>query len=172
MNRHSRPRRTADLSDSTHQQLTMYAVAAAAAGVGMLALAQPSEAKIVYTPANAQIGGAVGKLNLDLNHDGITDFEFCVATNYRYCPGQPGRRTSAGEHRQAPLLTVYRFFPRSRLTESGENQPLVHLPSLRVSAWGPKESSYRPKLSWPRGSMAAQRSTVVLGQTCSTDILG
>src|SRR5580704_9677057 len=77
-----------------------------------------------------------------------------------------------GKTRQARFLTVYRFFPRSRLTESGENQPLVHLPSLRVSAWGPKESSYRPKLSWPRGSMAAQRSTVVLGQTCSTDILG
>src|SRR5580692_6201903 len=67
MNRYSRPRRTADLSDSIHQQLNMYAVAAAAAGVGMLALSQPSEAKIVYTPANAQIKG---RLNLDLNHDG------------------------------------------------------------------------------------------------------
>lgn len=111
MNRHSRPRRTADLSDSTHQQLNMYAVAAAAAGVGMLALSQPSEAKIVYTPANAQIGGRVGKLNLDLNHDGITDFEFCVATNYQYCPGQPDRRTSAGKNPPSPFFNDLWIFP-------------------------------------------------------------
>jgi hypothetical protein len=82
----------------------MYAVAA---GVGMLALAQPSEAKIVYTPANAQIGGTVGKLNLDLNNDGITDFEFCVATNYKYCPAQPGRRASAGKNPPSPFLPIY-----------------------------------------------------------------
>ena len=117
MNRHSRPRRAADLSDSTHQQLNMYAVAATAAGVGMLALAQPSEAKIVYTPANAQIGGAVGKLNLDLNHDGITDFEFCVATNYRYCPGQPGRKTSAGKNSPSPFFNDLEIFPAKAINQ-------------------------------------------------------
>ena len=111
MNRHSRPRRAADLSDSTHQQLNMYAVAAAAAGVGILALALPSEAKIVYTPANEQIGGRVGKLNLDLNHDGITDFEFCVATNYQYCPGQLARRASAGKNPPSPFFSDLLIFP-------------------------------------------------------------
>jgi hypothetical protein len=45
-------------------------MAASAAGVGILALAQTSEAKIVYTPANVPI---VGTVNIDLNHDGITD---------------------------------------------------------------------------------------------------
>jgi hypothetical protein len=38
------------LSDSVHHQLSMYALAASAAGVGMLALAQPAAAKIIYTP--------------------------------------------------------------------------------------------------------------------------
>jgi hypothetical protein len=45
----------------------------ARAGVGALALAQPSEAKIVYTPAHVTIG--IDKtIPLDLNHDGKADF--------------------------------------------------------------------------------------------------
>jgi len=49
--------------------------AAGAAGVGMLALALPAQAKVVYTPDNQQIPPNVG-LALDLNHDGIADFVF------------------------------------------------------------------------------------------------
>ena len=49
------PRKTANLSESFHPQLSMYAFAASAASVGVLALASPSEAKIVYTPAHLKI---------------------------------------------------------------------------------------------------------------------
>jgi hypothetical protein len=73
MNRPSGPRKTASLSDSIHQQLSMYAIAATAAGVEMLALAQPSEAKIFYTPAH-QVIKPNQAYDLDLNHDGIIDF--------------------------------------------------------------------------------------------------
>jgi hypothetical protein len=51
----------------------MYALAASAAGVGVLALAQPAEAKVVYTPVR-QVIGANGVYNLDLNQDGTFDF--------------------------------------------------------------------------------------------------
>ena len=44
-----RPRKTANLSESVHQQLKMYAFAATAAGVGVLALAKPAQGKIIYT---------------------------------------------------------------------------------------------------------------------------
>jgi hypothetical protein len=54
----------------------MYALAATAAGVGVLIFAQPAEAKIVYTPANVRITPINGSYNLDLNHDGKTDFFF------------------------------------------------------------------------------------------------
>jgi hypothetical protein len=64
---------TSNLSDSIHQRLNMYALAASAAGVGILALAQPAEAKIVYTPAHIKIGN-FSVVHLDLNHDGINDF--------------------------------------------------------------------------------------------------
>jgi hypothetical protein len=74
MKRSPRPRKiTSNLSDSIHQRLNMYALAASAAGVGILALAQPAEAKIVYTPAHVKIGN-FSVVHLDLNHDGINDF--------------------------------------------------------------------------------------------------
>jgi hypothetical protein len=56
-----------------HHQLNMYAVAASAAGVGMLALAQTAEARIVYT-ATHQVIHRGGQISLDLNHDGVIDF--------------------------------------------------------------------------------------------------
>jgi len=61
------------LSDSLHHRLNMYALAASAAGVGMLAVAQPAEAKIIYTKTHMVIAGAE-QYYLDLNHDKITDF--------------------------------------------------------------------------------------------------
>jgi hypothetical protein len=67
------PRKTADLSDSIQQQLNMYAFAAGAAGLGMLAVAQPVAAKIVYTPAHIAIW--LDGTSIDLNHDGIVDFK-------------------------------------------------------------------------------------------------
>jgi hypothetical protein len=68
-------RRTANLSDSVHRRLNMYALAASAAGVGILALAQPAEAKIVYTPAPRWVSLRNLTYYLDLNHDGLMDFE-------------------------------------------------------------------------------------------------
>jgi hypothetical protein len=53
----------------------MYALAATAAGVGMLALAPAAAARIVYTPAHVTL--PIGQFyGLDLNHDGKTDFAF------------------------------------------------------------------------------------------------
>jgi hypothetical protein len=55
----------------------MYALAGSAAGVGVLALAQPAEAKIIYKPANVHLGtGAIHHYQLDLNDDGVKDFSF------------------------------------------------------------------------------------------------
>ena len=69
----SRPRKVTNLSGSTTRQLNTYALAATAAGVGVLALTQSVEAKIVFTPAHHVIN-ANQTYRLDLNHDGIADF--------------------------------------------------------------------------------------------------
>ena len=61
------------LSDSVHHRLNMYALAASAAGVGVLAFTKPAEAKVVYTPAHKKIT-ANHTVPLDFNHDGKMDF--------------------------------------------------------------------------------------------------
>jgi hypothetical protein len=68
------PKSPSNVPDSVHQQLNMYALAASAAGVSLLALAQPAEGRIVYTPANIKITENGGLISFDLNHDGIPDF--------------------------------------------------------------------------------------------------
>jgi hypothetical protein len=79
MKRASHSRMTAELSNSLHQRLNAYAIVASAAGVGLLALVLPAEGKIVYTKAHKVIGPN-SFFQLDLNHDGISDFVFANET--------------------------------------------------------------------------------------------
>ena len=62
------------LSAAMESRLLSYTAAASAAGVGTLILAQPAQAKVVYTPANIKIVQNGGLITFDLNHDGIPDF--------------------------------------------------------------------------------------------------
>jgi hypothetical protein len=76
-----------NLSSGLEHRLSAYATAASAAGVGILALAQPADAKIVYTPAHQKL-----PLNqvfyLDLNHDGTNDFGFFARLSGETCPAR------------------------------------------------------------------------------------
>jgi hypothetical protein len=75
------------VSPSTQQRINLYALAASAAGVGMLALTQSAEARIIYTPVH-HVVGKNGRYSIDLNHDRVADFtlvnthscntDFCV----------------------------------------------------------------------------------------------
>ena len=68
-------------SDSVHKQLNMYALAAGAAGVSLMALAELAEAKIVYTPAHIRVPSS-GFVDLDLNHDGTKDFRIFETSGF------------------------------------------------------------------------------------------
>lgn len=68
------------LPESTHHQLNMYALAAGATGMSLLVLAQPSEARIVYTPDHHKL--THGQLLIDLNHDGVVDFLLAIKSQY------------------------------------------------------------------------------------------
>ena len=70
----SKNRRPVSLTRKLDHKLRGYATAASAAGVSLLALAQPSLAEIVYTPTHQTISPRGGTLALDLNNDGVTDF--------------------------------------------------------------------------------------------------
>jgi hypothetical protein len=69
------------LNAMLEKSLSGYAGAAAAAGVSLLALSPPADAKIVYTPASTPIPVNGGLVPLDLNHDGIADFSFSNQTS-------------------------------------------------------------------------------------------
>jgi hypothetical protein len=69
------------LSESLQRNLNSYALAASAAGVSILALAQPAAGKIIYTPTHVIIGhNGRPSFRLDLNHDKITDFTIQTRT--------------------------------------------------------------------------------------------
>ena len=61
------------LSETLEHRLRSYSMAAAAAGVGMLALAHPAEAEVVITHKVIPVNN--GTVSIDINHDGIADFQ-------------------------------------------------------------------------------------------------
>jgi hypothetical protein len=97
----SRKKATTLLDFSLDHKLLSYAAAAGAAGVSLLALAQPSEAEIVYTATHQTLSQS-GSLPIDLNNDGITDFTInngasscsgpsCVLQQLVVSPSPPNR---------------------------------------------------------------------------------
>jgi hypothetical protein len=66
-------RKARQFSERLHKRWLGYAAAAGAAGVGLLATAQPARADIIYTPAQISLDGGA---TLDLNNDGVADFVF------------------------------------------------------------------------------------------------
>jgi hypothetical protein len=126
MKRFARPARsTCDFSEPVSQRLNMYALAAGAAGVGMLASANPAQAKIVYTPANIPIVQNAGPVELDLNHDGINDFQFSNAyTTER-------KRQPEGFHQSSLTVDPVQQSNRVRAVESHGSFEAAALPKGR-----------------------------------------
>jgi hypothetical protein len=82
MARNSRTRGPVQLPQSLDHHLNLYALAAGAAGVGLLALASPADAKVVYTATNVTVSETNTSVPIDFNHDGIPDAKLSV---YGYC---------------------------------------------------------------------------------------
>jgi hypothetical protein len=74
------------LPESIDHRARLYSLAAATAGVSMLALAQPAEDKVVTTTKNIPIPVcaffAPCSLSIDLNGDGVNDFKFSLISYY------------------------------------------------------------------------------------------
>jgi hypothetical protein len=67
------------LKHSSEKRLLGYAALAATSGVGVLALVQPSEAEVVYTPTHVSFVHNTSTA-IDINGDGITDFTVKIRT--------------------------------------------------------------------------------------------
>ena len=151
MKRPSAPRKTANLSQSVQQQVTMYALAASAAGVGVLALAQPAEAKIVYTKTDVVIG-TNHIYELDLNHDGIADFKidnhsFFTDTIVASLSAVPAQANNAVVGKQPGVGSPYYAY--------------ALLPGARV---GPKQPFAGAWMAWSDGANRAGQWANVRGR--------
>jgi hypothetical protein len=148
MKRSSGSRKTANLSDSVHHQLNMYTLSAGAAGVGLLVLAQPAEAKVVYTKTHHVIGSH-GIYDLDLNHDGTIDFRI-VQTG---TPTFNGTRASntllvkpvSGNAAEGKIRGRHYFFA-SALKHGAQIGPGKHFGARSMAATGDSDLS-----SWRTG---------------------
>jgi hypothetical protein len=105
-----RKRPASHLNARLDKDLLAYATAATVAGVGVLAMAQPAEAKIIYTKANTPIVVDGGAIPLDLNNDGITDFAF-----YNSYTIGGGVRRAEGTHGGAAVIS-----PAQKVNEISE----------------------------------------------------
>jgi hypothetical protein len=131
-----RPRTPSRISDSLHQRLNSYALAASAAGVGLLALATPAEGKIVYTKAHRTIGLNTTNI-LDLNHDGTGDI--ILQDRFSSYGGSAYGRLSvvpAGKKNQVWGHTAYgRAFGSALLAGFRVGPKGQFLPGAGVMAW-------------------------------------
>jgi hypothetical protein len=90
----SRPR----LSAGLEKNLSTYAVAAASAGVALLACAQPAEGKVVFTKANIVVPFNAGMIQFDINGDGQNDFGLSVRVTTGTCTFPQARVKRPDEH--------------------------------------------------------------------------
>jgi hypothetical protein len=144
------PRKTANLSESIHQQLSMYALAASAAGVGTLCFAKPAEARIVYTPAHVAIKANGGLFHIDLNHDGTPDFAF---SNHWYV-GEKSYRT----------LKVIQSQSANEIWMT--NSKACGMVSLSAAAALPKGKRIGPKADFRHSNFGAVMAVVVPSLSC------
>ncbi len=70
------------VAEALLHRIDRYSLGAAAAGVGMMALTPPAEAKIIYHATHVVLGyRGVGVYHLDLNRDGVDDITFSTDHN-------------------------------------------------------------------------------------------
>lgn len=119
------------LNASLNRRLIGYATAATAAGAGLLGLARPAGAEVVYTPAQVLIGYR-GSYALDVTNDGTVDFLLhdAISSNCstvfnallaQVAPGNAvvGNRSFGGANYAAAMKGGARIGPSDRFVSQG-----------------------------------------------------
>lgn len=88
------------LSYKLDHKLLGYAVAASAAGVAVAALAQPSQAQVVFTPTH-QVIEKNATFNIDFNNDGVTD----LTLNHYFLKCRPSQT-----HQRQPQCNEFKVY--------------------------------------------------------------
>ncbi|MFZ0321904.1 MAG: hypothetical protein WAL56_22455 [Candidatus Sulfotelmatobacter sp.] len=125
MKRSKGSRSEQQLSDSLISHVNAYALAASAAGVGVLALAQSAGAQVVFSPAHGVLAPN-HYLTIDMNHDGVPDFRFHLGafayhTFYATLSVKPmtGNGVAAGDGYGYPVMQGYSIGPGQLFAQGG-----------------------------------------------------
>lgn len=107
-------------SNHLNRQLGLYSFVAAAAGVSMLALAQPAKGEVIVTKKTIPIPFGIAGVGIDMNHDGVNDFRFFLTyrsfsgTSMRLTGGEPvGYFYASALARGAKIGPSANFYPGS-----------------------------------------------------------
>jgi len=159
--RKSREKITVRLGASLEKSLSMYVAAAAASGVGLLALLPAAEAKIVYTRADETIPINGGAVPLDLNNDGTPDFSFQNLT-YTLRQARHFFRLAV-----SPAASANRVWGRGTWVPHPGTQTMRFASALRRSFTVGPNATYFPKgKAWVMA--AASSNSLELGGYSST----
>jgi hypothetical protein len=128
MKRSSGLRKTANLSESVHRHLNMYAIAASAAAVGMVS-AQPAQARIVYTPTHHTLANGRLPIPIDGTHDFTLSDKFYIITgswstqllnlNVRGSAGVVGAKRSAAALKYGAVIGPSDKFQTGKVLMAG-----------------------------------------------------
>jgi hypothetical protein len=124
---------TVHINSKLETRLLTYVTAAGAAGVGLLTLSQPVEAKVVYTPlANVPLTSLT---TIDLNGDGVADLSFKLQSTYHgsFQLVYPG---AGGGIAIGTLNNQYGALPMPWLTRIGPKQPFQDRSALITGVAG------------------------------------
>jgi len=135
----TKKRPAARLRPSLDSNLFAYAAAAGAAGVGMLGLALPAQAQIIYTPAH-QVIGPDAQFQIDLNHDGINDFTISNFYVFQSGARRGGVFPTGGGSRHVGSLHVFGSQQSNRMVANAKDYAAALPLGISVGA-GDKFSS-------------------------------
>jgi len=142
----NRQKTASNLPESLYLQLDMYAVAATAAGVGMLALAQPSEAKIIYTPKHVVVAPSQ-HYDIDFENNGTADITLGrgagEGATYVFASGRNGVAAQMDNHRFAVAINAgAEISPARHFVQSSSFEPTLAVGSAS------NESSVKWRGQW------------------------
>ena len=142
--------KTSSCPESVRQHRNRFAVATILAGVGLLALAWPADAQVVYTPTNITI--SEGKYKLDINNDGVTDFTIAV---------------SIGQNKNPPCQNHYYTVQERPSSDNCAQSSRYPAELVTGDEIGPNQTFYAGRgvlLSWHRSCKTYWTGNWVLGQ--------
>jgi hypothetical protein len=107
------------LKGNLEKRLAAYALAAGAAGVGVLASAPQAEAQVVFTNTWIPITPGTSTTNIDLNNDGVVDFVLSATNTFRTWSSGEAWRYVVRVVPQAPGNSVWGAVPSASALASG-----------------------------------------------------